>query len=168
MDIEIEIRKFCQSDSVEELTNLLHRAYKRLADMGLEYWAQNQDNEITLSRISKGECFLVENEKKLIGTISYFDRRKPSQCSWYEKEGVAYFGQFAVEPDFQNKGVGSVILKFIEVYAKCNGIKELALDTSEKAPHLIEYYKKRGYRFIQYQQWDAVSYRNVVMSKTLV
>ena len=76
-----------------------------------------------MRRIKKGECFLAENEKKLIGTVTYYGLPKPSQCSWYEKDGVAYFGQFAVEPEYQSKGVGGVMLKFIELYAKCNGIK---------------------------------------------
>jgi len=58
-----------------------------------------------------------------------------------------------------------LLLKEVEVEASKNGVEELALDTAEPAIHLIEFYKKRGYRFIEYTQWDEVNYRSVIMSK---
>lgn len=163
-----EIRKFDESfDSVDELTDLIHRAYKRLADMGLNFVATHQDSNETRSRLVKGDGFVLYSGQKLTGTITLYKERNKSQCQWYREEGVSYFGQFAVEPELQNNGIGSRLMEFIEDYAATSGLKEIALDTSEKAQHLIDYYSKRGYRFIQYLQWDRVNYRSVVMSKKL-
>lgn len=86
---------------------------------------------------------------------------------WYLKDFVSYFGKFAVLPEYQNKGIGGKLMDFVENYAASKGKTELALDTSEKALHLIKYYEKRGYRFIQNHQWDVTNYRSVVMSKKL-
>jgi len=55
----------------------------------------------------------------------------------------------------------------VESVAKQDGVTELALDTSEKAEHLIRYYTRRGYRFVEHTQWPDVNYRSVIMTKTL-
>jgi hypothetical protein len=47
------------------------------------------------------------------------------------------------------------------------GFSEIALDTSERAHHLIQMYEKRGYRFVEYFQWEVTNYRSVVLSKKL-
>lgn len=162
------IRKFNEeTDSIPELTALLHRAYKRLADMGLNFVATYQSDEQTLKRIIKGECFVVTLKDTVIGTVALYKVKKKSQCEWYNRDGVCYFGQFAVEPEYQNLGIGSKLMQFTEDYAANSGYTEIALDTSDKAHHLIDYYNKRGYRFIQHHRWDVVNYRSVVLSKKL-
>jgi len=153
---------------VDELTNLLHASYKRLADMGLKFVATYQTTDYTKSFIeNKGECFIVVDENKIIGTVVYLTHLDDSNPEWYKKDFVAHFGKFAVHPDYQNKGIGGMLMDFIEEYALSKNKIELALDTSEKALHLIEYYEKRGYRFIEYHQWGVVNYRSVIMSKEL-
>ncbi len=163
------ITPFSENDSVEELTSLLHASYKRLADMNLKFVATYQTPEYTKDFIeNRGECFIMKNEEeKVIATIMLITEDEDYLPPWYKKDIVAHFGKFAVHPDEQNKGIGGMMMDFIEDYAKSKGKTELALDTSEKALHLIEYYKKRGYRFIEYHQWDVTNYRSVIMSKTL-
>jgi hypothetical protein len=58
-------------------------------------------------------------------------------------------------------------MDFVEHHAACDGAHEMALDTSEHAHHLIEIYKNRGYRFVEYAQWSVTNYRSVVLSKSL-
>ena len=48
------LRRLAGTDSIAELTDLLHRAYRRLADMGLCYWATHQTEEQTRERIAGG------------------------------------------------------------------------------------------------------------------
>ena len=76
-------------------------------------------------------------------------------------------GQFAVEPSLQGAGVGSTLLGFVEALASVKGVRELALDTSEHAQHLIRYYASRGYRFVEFARWEEVNYRSVILAKTL-
>ena len=167
----MEIVRFNEKDSIEELTSLLHASYKRLADMGLKFVATYQTAEYTKNFIKNGECFIIKNDEgRIIATVMYYNSafmKEEDTPEWYLKDDVAYFGKFAVHPDFQCKGIGGEMMDYVEDYAKSKGKTELVLDTSEKALHLIEYYKKRGYRFIQYHQWDVTNYRSVIMSKKL-
>jgi GNAT superfamily N-acetyltransferase len=77
------------------------------------------------------------------------------------------FGKFAVDPDYQYQGLGGMLMDFIEDYARLQGKKQIILDTSDKAQHLIDYYSKRGYKYIQLWKWDIVNYSSVVMGKKL-
>ncbi len=47
-----------EDDSLEALTDLIHRAYRQLAGMGFRYWGTHQSVEDTKKRISKGRCYV--------------------------------------------------------------------------------------------------------------
>ena len=164
--MDITIRPFSQNDSISELTSLLHRAYKRLADMGLYFVATYISEEDMQSFIDRGECFVAVSGEKIIGTILLYpmDKNTPEI---YQRDDLQVFGKFAVEPECQCKGIGGMLMDFIEKYVKEKGIKELALDTAEQAWHLIKYYSKRGYKQVGYYKWRTTNYRSVVMTKRL-
>jgi len=163
----VTIRPLAPDDSFDELTELLHRAYRQLAEMGLKYLATHQDVEITRKRVSHGTCFVAVYEGRMIGTINYHSKENAHGCPWYERPGVAKLSQMGVEPEFQGCGLGRMLMDHAEAAACADGAAELAMDTAETAYHLIEWYTRRGYRFIEYKQWDVTNYRSVVMSKEL-
>lgn len=161
------IRRFLDTDSVSEITELLHRAYKRLADMGLRFVATHQTDDITLDRLSSGEAYVAELDGRIVGTILFRPPELAGGCDYYNRLDVAVFGQFGVEPSLQGSGIGKALLLHCEQRARETGASEIALDTSEKALHLIELYKRWGYRLVGDTQWDEVNYRSVIMSKQL-
>lgn len=161
------IRRIRSDDSIGDLTALLHRAYARWAAKGFRYLASRQDAEMTRRRISKGECYVAVLGGRLVGTVTLKDRAHMGGCPWYERPGVVLFGQFAVDPEHQGKGIGSALLRTIERRAAEKGMAELALDTAEGVGDLIRMYEARGYRFVGYIQWEVTNYRSVVLSKKL-
>lgn len=166
---KISIRPLNKGDSITELTDLLHRSYKSLQDMGLKYVATWQDEEMTRKHVSKGDCFVATDNGKIIGTIllyGYFGD-KGDVPDWYKSSDIRVFGKFAVDPEYQKQGIGSMLMVHIEEYARKLYLRELALDTAEEAKHLIDYYSKRGYRYIGNHQWSITNFRSVVMSKKL-
>ncbi len=162
----ITIRRFDPAkDSIEELTLLLNRAYKGLADMGLRYWATYQGPDVTAERIKNRHCFVAFLGGKLVGTITYAPPNQKDGSPWYDRPEVAGIGQFGVEPELQGQGIGLQMMQFIEEHARANGAEELALDTAEPALHLIRWYESLGYRLIETVQWKDTNYRSVIMSK---
>lgn len=161
------VRSLNGADDIPALTTLLRTSYRKLGDMGLRFTATWQDDAITARRASDGECYLITIEERLVGTVTLAPPGLAKGCAWFEKSGVASFHQFAVHPDFQGCGLGSAILGFIEKRAVALGAMEFALDTAEPAHHLIRFYERRGFRFVEFVQWETTNYRSVVMSKSL-
>lgn len=168
---KITIRPLRETDDLNEITLLLNRAYKFLADMGFRYLASHQETETTKERIKKAKCFVAvlkeDPQEKIVGIISYYSPKNANGCDWYDKPEVAYFGQFGVDPDLQKSGIGSLLLDEVEKLAKKDKAEEIALDTAEGAAHLIKYYGNRGYRHVDYTKWHVTNYRSVIMSKKL-
>ncbi len=142
----MKIRQLDRRDSLETLTELLHRAYRALAEMGFRYWATHQTVEDTQQRIASGECYVAVDNDALIGTIKLTPPEKTGGCRWYARPEVATFHQFAVDPAHQGQGIGSRLLEHVEKRSAELGAAELACDTAEGATHLIDMYIKRGYR----------------------
>lgn len=170
--LKIEFRLFNSSDSVKEVNTLLLSAYKALAEKGMRFAASHEDEAATKRNIEDGECYIgiLDNELVTCAMLRIPNNIekagwKANGPSWYQVEGVTTFGRFAVSPRFQGLKIGSKMMEVIESRARELGFLELALDTSEHADHLIKMYEERGYRFIEYHQWNITNDRSVVMSK---
>jgi GNAT superfamily N-acetyltransferase len=162
------IRQFQESDSIDELTSLLHRAYARLGKMGLNYTAVDQSPAVTAKRIRGGHCFVVTAGPKLVGTIVAQPTYAKNDCAYFTRPGVAAAHQFGVDPEHQGLGIGRMLLQRAEQWARESGFAELAMDTAEPATHLVELYTRLGYRRVDWVQWPGKVYRSVVLSKRLV
>lgn len=161
------IRPLLQTDSIADLTDLLHRAYRRLSDTGLRYMATHQSEEVTRERISKGTCLVALEDGRICGTILFRNPQQTSGSAWYDRPDVASLAQFAVDPDLQAKGIGLRLLMQVEAMARGAGAREIALDTAEPATHLVAWYTRLGYRFVEHAQWSHTNYRSVILSKAL-
>jgi len=164
----IAIRPIGPDDDIEALTALLHRSYAVLGNMGLNYTAVDQSAETTRERLMHGTGFAaVDSHDRIVGTITFYPAGHTGGSPWLERPEVAHFGQLAVEPVLQRRGIGSRLMDAVEDKARAVGAQELALDTAEPAKHLIALYERRAYRFIEYAQWRGKRYRSVIMSKSL-
>lgn len=161
------IRELRPDDSLEELTALLHRAYKQLADMGLRFLATHQDVETTRRRIAKGVCFVAEEDGRIIGTITYNPPGTSKGSPYIESSGAGHVQQMGIEPSLQGQGIASALMRHAESFARATGATEMSLDTAETATHLISWYERLGYRIIEQVQWEVTNYRSVVMGKRL-
>jgi len=162
-----QVRPLAESDSIDELTGLLHRAYARLGQLGLNYTAVDQSAEVTAQRIRGGACYVATLDDALVGTIVVQPTYAENACEYFTRPGVAAAHQFAVEPARQSLGIGRMLLARAEAWAHANGFRELAMDTAEQATHLIDLYARLGYRHAGWVQWPGKVYRSVVLSKRL-
>jgi GNAT superfamily N-acetyltransferase len=166
-DSELVIRALQPGDSMAELTDLLRRAYRQLADLGLRYMATWQSEDVTRSRAAAGTCFVAVQAGRLAGTIVLEASAPHLGNAWYRRPEVMTFHQFGVLPELQRRGIGAALLERVRVEALRAGARELALDTAEPAAHLITLYTRLGYRSVDHDRGADVNYRSVIMSRYL-
>ena len=154
-------------EDVPALTDLLHRAYRPLAEQGMRYLASHQTEEVTRRRLGRGLGFVARLGEALAGTITLYPNPSFDECAWYQRPDVWYFGQYAVDPAHQGLGIGRALLDFAEQSARDGGAAELALDTSEHAAALLDFYARHGYRQVETVRWPVTNYSSLVLSKTL-
>lgn len=163
----IEFRRFGESDSLAELTRLLHRAYAELGAMGFNYTAVDQDEEVTARRIRGRECWVAVAGGRLVGTVTLSPHIPESLPPWREGLRTAMVNQLAVDPGLRGRGIGSRLMDLAEERARVLGFPSVSLDTAEGAEHLLRYYLARGYERVGFQQWRGKTYRSVVLEKRL-
>jgi GNAT superfamily N-acetyltransferase len=164
---EVRYRYLQTGDSIDEITDMLHEAYGPLAQNGMRFVASYQAPSVTRERVKKGETIVAFDNGRLVGIITLAEIATTRGSPLYDRDDVASFGQFAVRPSHQSRGIGARLLELVEQRALEKGVGELALDTSERAAQLIELYQAKGYRFVEYVQWSDTNYRSMVFSKKL-
>jgi GNAT superfamily N-acetyltransferase len=164
---KIRIRTLQPSDDFEALTDLLHRAYAELAEMGFRYTATYQSVDVTRDRCMSGTGLVAQRGGRVVGTVTYYGPRRAGGAEWYDRPDVASFGQFAVEPDLRGLGIGSLLMDAVEAMAVKDRAAEIACDTAEGASHLIALYERRGYRLVGTVDWRDTNYLSVILSKSL-
>ncbi len=169
MSGDVVIRSLREGDSIPCITKLLHEAYAPLAAMGLRYTATWQDDAITLKRLARGLPFVGELRGEIVATVTLYPEPPADEIStWYRTAGVHHFGQFAVRPALQGRGLGTRLIRLMEEEAARRGALELALDTAVPAHHLRRWYERLGFREVETVQWGSTNYSSVILSKTLV
>jgi GNAT superfamily N-acetyltransferase len=162
------VRPLSPTDSAAELTEMLHRAYARLAAAGWNYTATDQDEAVTLRRCATGTCLVGVLRGRLVATITWRPPAPDRECAWFSMPGVFSFEQFGVDPDLQGRGLGAHLLEGVEEDARAAGAREIACDTAEPARHLVYWYVRRGYRVVERVRWAGKTYPSVVLSKSLL
>ena len=162
----VELRRFDPSrDSYVALTALLHRAFTRLGSMGLNCTCVDQTVETTRSRAMRGDCYVAVCEGRIVGTMTLYAPDRESLCDLYRRDDIASLRQFGVEPVWQARGIGTLLIAFADHWAATRGYAELALDTPQPAAHLITFYRGQGFRIVDFVRFDGKHYDSAILSK---
>lgn len=142
------------TDDIEALTAMLHEAYAPLAARGMRFVASHQDSARTRERMARGETIVAVDGVLIVGAVTLKRASESHGSPFYAQPDVAGFGQFAVRPSHQGRGIGTALLRLVEQRATEQGVRQLALDTSEHASDLITFYTAKGFRL-----WSTYSGR---------
>jgi GNAT superfamily N-acetyltransferase len=163
----ITIRQLHCGERLDQLTALLRRAFYPLGRMGLNCTCVDQSAAVTRERVIKGACYVAECDGRLVGTVTLYGCDASSPSAWYHLRRVASIHQFAVDPEFQGKGLGCRLLEFAEDWARQHSYQELALDTPHPAKHLVAFYTRQGFRPVESVHFQDKRYCSVVLSKSV-
>lgn len=60
-------------------------------------------------------------------------------------DNTAYLSRFAVREDFQNRGIGKILMNAVDIAMKEKGVTNLYLHTASKMLSLVRFYYGRGF-----------------------
>jgi GNAT superfamily N-acetyltransferase len=160
----VTVRLLESKDSVQELTDLLHRAFKQDGQNPYAYSFATQSEETTHMQVKSGDCWVAELDGHLIGIGLVLPSRPDGRRRWYRPRLIAYLRLLAVHPDFQGIGIGTMLFDNCEQSARKMGAWELA-GSSPVGSRQLSFYKRRGYNVFKYVKFSDTSYHSVAFSK---
>lgn len=127
----------------EEILAVSLRAYEPIRKLGIHFAAATADLTLVQRNIQNNACYVMEEDGQILATVSI---RMP----WGLQPGplgYPHIWWFAVEPSLGKKGVGSVLLQWVEETVIRDTLKSPAvtLGTADKHPWLCEMYERKGY-----------------------
>lgn len=150
-----------KSLDVPQLRKLLNTAYKKLLGMGLNYNATFQDDALTAKGLfDGGSVLVVENKNGIIGTM------RIKEMNSIDDRKCLYLSRFAVAPEFQKSGLGTILLGLAEKIARRNEFKCMQLDTAQPAKHLVSFYESQGFQIKRPIYYDGKTYISWILEKT--
>jgi GNAT superfamily N-acetyltransferase len=144
------------AEHLENWVDLLHAAYASNLAMGMNFTAATM-------KTRRGEQFLADRlvwggftQAQLVATFTL----RHNEEGWH-------LNLLAVRPDQSRKGYGNLALSEAEQRALDLGASELLLDTADRHPWLLDFYRSRGYVAYGQVQKPGKTYRSVLFRKLL-
>ena len=155
------IREMRATDSWEELTDLLHAAYREHLLEGRNYAACTQSVDETRQRCAGGTTLLAFVDGRLAGTATLHEQRRHGRAP------SGYISQVAVSPDFRGLGIGWRLLSELERIARKKGYSILDCNTAATADSLVAWYLRQGWQKVSLRSFPGTAYYSILFRKRL-
>jgi len=161
------IRRFKFIDSIDEVTQMLHRAFAPMAVLGANCQCVDQSSSTTRKRMQRGDCLVAVADRRIVGTLTLETCDPASTVVPYRRPSVASLHQFAVDPAYQGAGVGRSLLEVATMWARMRQFSEIALDTPALALDVRAFYSHQGFRLIKVKRLAGRDYDSAIMSRSI-
>ena len=122
-------------DAVVALVESAYRGESSRAGWTTEaYLLDGQRTDADEVRAVLPDLLVAEQDDGLVGC-----------CVLSPRDGVGYFGMFAVQPTLQGGGLGSALLAAAEERARSLGLPVVEMTVLSGRTELLAYYQRRGY-----------------------
>jgi ribosomal protein S18 acetylase RimI-like enzyme len=143
--LEVTITETC-SDDHEQISKLCSKVFG--AEVGTKAGLAIRDVGKTTGILGQASAASIQAKywklsiaEEVCGLVGLYQPR------WIGKQSL-YLGWFAVAPDFQGQGLGSVLFTYALKYAESIGAKRLLTETSPDSTEAIAFYEQKGFRVI--------------------
>ena len=144
--IKIELAEI---NDINDIMKMIHDCANDLIGKNIFQWNEKYPSrDIFLSDIEKKNLFIFKNNSGIIGCIALSHEKdiEYTDVKWLTKDDKnLYLHRLAVDPKFQKKGIGKLLMDFAEDYARNNKFISVRLDTFSKNERNNRFYKSRKY-----------------------
>ncbi len=147
--INLLFRKAVPED-LNEVTAMYLAAICEMRRNGIEQWDEIYPNRSTLENDITADQLMLGLTDNVIASAYVLNHEFDTEYTFgaFEGHGLTFtvIHRLCVSPAFQNKGVGSATLRFIEEQVLEQGIDSIRLDAFSKNPYALKMYDRQGYR----------------------
>jgi len=144
--IKIELAEI---NEINNIMKMIHNCANDLISKNIFQWNEKYPSrDIFLSDIEKKNLFIIKNNSGIIGCIALSHEKdiEYTDVKWLTKDDKnLYLHRLAVDPKFQKKGIGKLLMDFAEDYARNNKFISVRLDTFSMNERNNRFYKSRKY-----------------------
>ena len=144
--IKIELAEI---NDINDIMKMIHDCANDLIGKNIFQWNEKYPSrDIFLSDIEKKNLFILKKNSVIIGCIALSNEKdiEYTDVKWLTKDDKnLYLHRLAVDPKFQKKGIGKLLMDFAEDYARNNKFISVRLDTFSKNERNNRFYKSRKY-----------------------
>lgn len=136
-DLVFKVRKATINDIpvIMDITKEAFVQYMESAGITEKVQALKEPYEDVKKDIETKEVFIAFLDNNPVGTV---------RVEIYEDK-TAYLSRFAVKKEYQNNGVGKVLMSIVDINMMNLNIKKLSLHTASKILSLVRFYYGRGF-----------------------
>ena len=151
--IKIELAEI---NDINDIMKMIHKCANDLISKNIFQWNEKYPSrDIFLSDIEKKNLFILKNNSGIIGCIALSHEKdiEYTDVKWLTKDDKnLYLHRLAVDPKFQKKGIGKLLMDFAEDYARNNKFISVRLDTFSK--------NERNNRFLE-KLLSSLNFENI-------
>ncbi|MGH9919359.1 MAG: GNAT family N-acetyltransferase [Nitrososphaerales archaeon] len=145
----MEIEKASASDA-EEILALQKLAYRSEAELYNDYSIPPMTQTLDELRAEFDRQKFLSLDSKNVGSLilkAVIEGRVVGSVRAFSSGVTCFIGRLVVHPEFQNRGIGTLLMKEIE--AQFRGCSRYELFTGMKSERNIRLYQKLGYRIFK-------------------
>lgn len=150
---ELKIKKAGLEDT-DESYSIISQCRDLLSEQGMDNWKRYTREKVE-QIIKSDSMFILMKGNETIGTIK-ISEQTPSfynaqdMENWENTQAKAlYFTALAISPKYHGKGYGSVLLDYVEKYAREHEVGYLRMTMFSENLSLASYYTRKGFTFPQ-------------------
>lgn len=158
----MEVKIFYKSSQTpyEELTALIHEAFKERLEAGLNFGCATYTVDEYKQHTSGAYIFALYEQDSIVATVSLTPRKKWGYT-------VADHEYLAVSNECKGKGVASILFKSVLEFCLQQNIVCLLSTTAETAYSSIGYHKKNGFRIFKLDSFQGTKYYSWVFIRPI-
>ena len=144
-------------NQIEEVYSVFSAAIENMEKQGIHQWDEiYPDKAILEEDIAKNQMYIgkIDNEIAVCFVLSEECDEEYKNGKWqYPDAKFNVIHRLCVNPKFQNKGIATQTMIYIEKTSKAQGYEVIRLDCFTKNPYSQKLYKKAGYSVVGYADW---------------
>ena len=141
----------------EEVFSVFSAAIQNMELQGIHQWDEIYPDKPTIADdIARNQVYIgkIDNRIAVCFVLSEeYDEEYKNGCWQHPDSRFCVIHRLCVNPEFQNKGIASETMKYIENLCKSAGYDSIRLDCFTENPYSRRLYDKTGYSVVGYANW---------------